>query len=80
MSTAYVSTLMTAAIGEGFVIGGRMDAKFLRPVFCGDTLAVTGTVVGFSREGDRIRVHVSATAHNQDGELTMVASSSALCA
>lgn len=79
MSTAYVSTLMTTAIGEGFVIGGRMDARFLRPVFCGDTLEVTGTVAGFSREHDRIRAHVVVAAHNQSGEQTLAAAGSALC-
>lgn len=79
MSTAYVSTLMTTAIGEGFVAGGRMDARFLLPVLCGDTLAVTGTVAGFSREEDRVRVHVTVAAHNQSGEQTMAGTSSALC-
>ena len=79
MSTAYVSTLMTTAVGEGFVVGGKMDARFLRPVFCGDTLEVTGTVAGFSRDGERVRVHVTVAAHNQDGEQTLAATSSALC-
>lgn len=79
MSTAYISTLMTKAVGEGFVVGGKMDAKFLRPVYCGDTLEITGHVEGFSREGERIRVHVSVAARNQDGEQTMAGMSSALC-
>jgi len=79
MSTAYVSTLMTAAVGEGFVAGGRMDARFLRPVFCGDTLMISGTVTGFSRDGDRVRVHVEVAARNEDGEQTLAATSSALC-
>jgi|GEM_PF-170052 len=79
MSTAYVSTLMTTAVGEGFVAGGRMDARFLRPVFCGDTLTITGTVAGFSRDGDRTRVHVDVAAHNEQGEQTLAATSSALC-
>ena len=79
MSTAYVSTLMTTCVGEGFVGGGRMDAKFLRPVFSGDTLNVSGTVEGFSREEDRVRIHVTVAAHNQQGEQTLAATSSALC-
>jgi acyl dehydratase len=79
MSTAYISTLMTSAVGEGFVVGGHMDAKFLRPVFCGDTLSVTGTVSGFSRENNRIRVHVTVAALNQSGEQTLAATTSALC-
>lgn len=80
MSTAYVSTLMTTAVGEGFVAGGRMDARFLRPVFCGDTLTISGRVAGFSRDGERVRVHVDVGAHNERGEQTLAATSSALCA
>jgi acyl dehydratase len=70
---------MTSAVGEGFVVGGRMDARFLRPVFRGDTLTVTGTVAGFSREQDRTRVHVVVEARNQEGEQTLAATASALC-
>ncbi len=79
MSTAYVSNLVTIAVGEGFVVGGRMDARFLRPVFCGDTLEVTATAAGFSRENDQIRVHMTVTAFNQSGEQTLAATSGALC-
>lgn len=80
MSTAYVSTLMTQSVGEGFVVGGAMDCKFLRPVFCGDTLTVTGTVDGFTRENDRIRAHVTVAAHNRDGVQTMAGTASGFCA
>ena len=50
-------------VGEGFVVGGTMDARFLRPVLYGDTLEVTGTVDGFSRDGDGTRAHVTIGAH-----------------
>jgi acyl dehydratase len=70
MTTAYVSTLMTGAIGEGFVAGGGMDVRFLRPVRCGDTLTVTATVSGFSRRRG-LTAHVDVAAGNQDGEQTM---------
>ena len=58
MSTAYVSTLMTGAVGAGFVAGGTMDVRFLRPVHRDDTLTVTGTVTGFAGDGGQRRVHV----------------------
>ena len=80
MSTAYISTIMTTAVGEGFVEGGTMDAKFLKPVLCGDTLEISGTVAGFTREADgRIRCHASFAAHNQRGEQTMAGTASGLC-
>ena len=72
MTTAYISTSMTQAVGEGFVEGGTMDARFLKPVLCGDTLEVTGIITGFTRGGDgRIRCHASFAATNQRGEQTM---------
>jgi 3-hydroxybutyryl-CoA dehydratase len=79
MSTAHVSALMTQSVGEGFVVGGAMDCKFLRPVFCGDTLTITGTVDGFTREEERVRAHVTVAAHNQNGEQTMAGTTSGLC-
>jgi acyl dehydratase len=82
MSTGYVSALLTAAIGGGFVAGGRIDARFLRPVHCGDTLSVSGTITGFSRRPDdpasRVEVHVELAARNQHGEQTMAATASGL--
>ena len=44
MSTAYVSEMMVALLGEGFVQGGRMAVKFIKPVFVGDTLTMHGVV------------------------------------
>lgn len=57
-----------------------MDAKFLRPVLCGDTLEVTGTLAGFTRDDDgRVRAHVTAAAVNQHGEQTMAGAASGVC-
>lgn len=79
MTTAYVSTLMTGAVGAGFVAGGGMDVRFLRPVMCGDTVTVTGTVVGFGRQPEgAVRVHVDVAGHNQRGEQTTAGTASAL--
>lgn len=78
MSTAYVSALATGAIGVGFVEGGRMDVRFLRPVLSVDTLAVSGTVTGFSRDGGALRVHLEVAVHNQRGEQTLAGVASGL--
>jgi acyl dehydratase len=78
MSTAYVSTLMTEAIGEGFVEGGTMDVRFLRPVHRDDTITVVGTVTGFSTDGGRIRAHADVAARNQHGEQTLAGTASGL--
>jgi acyl dehydratase len=80
MSTAYISTIMATAVGAGFVEGGTMDAKFLKPLLCGDTLEVTGSVSGFTRDPDgKPRAHVTVAAHNQRGEQTMAGVASGAC-
>ena len=79
MSTAYVSTMLTEAAGNGFVAGGTIDCRFLRPVLCGDVLTLEGTIVGFAPDPTgRTRVHVSVAARNQRGEDTLGGSASAL--
>ncbi len=79
MSTAYVSAMLTETIGTGFVVGGRMDVRFLRPVHCGDTLTVSGTIAGFRPDGDRLRVEVEVEVRNQHGEQTLAGTASGLC-
>ena len=70
MTTAYLSSLMTEAFGGGFVVGGGLDVRFLRPVVCGDTLTVTGTLSGFTADDDGPIAHVSIEVFNQRGEKT----------
>lgn len=79
MSTAYVSEMMVALLGEGFVQGGRMAVKFIKPVFAGDTLTVHGVVRAMDPEGgDRVRVTVEVWCENQDAVKTMVGEASGL--
>lgn len=78
MSTAYVSELMTRLLGEGFVEGGSMSVKFIKPVYANDTLTVRGTVVDKAPEGNATRVTVEVWAENQHGDKTMVGTASGL--
>ena len=78
MSTAYVSDLMTHAVGEGFIAGGRMDVRFVHPVLAGDVLTVQGAVTAVTREGDRVRANVDVWCENQDGQRTLAGSASGL--
>ena len=81
MSTAYVSEMMVAFLGEGFVQGGRMAVKFIKPVFAGDTLTLRGVVREKRLEEDgRTRVAVEVWCENQDGQKTMVGEASGLAA
>ena len=78
MSTAYVSEMMVALLGEGFVKGGKMAVKFIKPVLAGDTLTLHGVVRSKAPEGERTRVVVEVWCENQDGVKTMVGEASGL--
>jgi acyl dehydratase len=80
MSTAYVSQMMVAFLGEGFVQGGRMSVKFTKPVLVGDTLTMHGRVRAKRPEDGRIRVEVELWCENQHGVTTMVGEASGLAA
>jgi acyl dehydratase len=78
MSTAYVSTMLTAAAGVGFVAGGTIDCRFLRPVLCDDTLTVEGSILGFAHEDERLRMHVTVSVTNQRAETTLSGTATAI--
>jgi acyl dehydratase len=78
MSTAYVSELMTSLLGAGFIQGGNMAVKFIKPVYVDDTLTIHGTVVDKTPEQGATRVTVEVWAENQRGEKTMVGTASGL--
>ena len=76
MTTAYVSEMMTAFLGEGFVQGGTMAVKFIKPVYTDDTLTVHGTVVEKTPGNGATRITVEVWAENQHGDKTMVGTAS----
>jgi acyl dehydratase len=79
MSTAYVSEMMVAFLGEGFVQGGRMKVKFIEPVYVGDTLTMHGVVRDKQpAQPGRTRIEVELWCENQDGVKTMVGEASGL--
>jgi acyl dehydratase len=71
--------MMVALLGEGFVQGGRMAVKFIKPVYAGDTLTVYGVVRDKTPdEQGRIRVAVEVWCENEEGVKTMVGEASGL--
>jgi 3-hydroxybutyryl-CoA dehydratase len=78
MSTAYVSEMMTAFLGEGFVKGGTLSMAFIQPVYVGDRLTVHGVVKEKRAEGAATRVVVEVWCENQDGERTAAGTASGL--
>jgi len=81
MSTAYVSEMMVALLGEGFIQGGSMAVKFVKPVYAGDTLTLRGRVRAKQpAESGRVRVEVDFWCENQEGVTTLVGEASGLAA
>ena len=78
MSTAYVSEMMVQLLGEGFIKGGKMAVKFIKPVLAGDTLTMQGCVKSKEPEGERMRIVVEFSCENQHGVKTMVGEASGL--
>jgi 3-hydroxybutyryl-CoA dehydratase len=78
MSTAYVSEMMTAFLGAGFVKGGTISMAFTKPVYAGDRLTVHGVVKEKRAEGDATRIVVEVWCENQDGGKTAVGTASGL--
>src|SRR5690242_4801637 len=76
MSTAYVSQMMTAWLGTGFVKGGKISASFIKPVVCGETLTARAVVKSTEDIGGRPHITVECWCENQQGEKTMVGSAS----
>lgn len=78
MPTAYVSEMMVNLLGEGFVKGGKMSVKFIKPVLVGDTLTMHGVVKEKIAEGDATRIVVEFWCENQNELKTMVGEASGL--
>ena len=78
MSTAYVSEMMVRLLGEGFVKGGKMSVKFIKPVLAGDMLTMHGRVKSKAPDGTRTRIAVEFWCERQDGVKTMVGEASGL--
>lgn len=57
---------------------GTVDMRFLRPTRPGDTITLSGKVIGVERLANGNRVTVGVTATNQDGDTTAAGTGSAI--
>ena len=76
MSTAYVSQMMVAWLGKGFIQGGKISASFIKPVIVGDTLTARAVIKSKDDEGGRPRITVECWCENQHGVKTLVGTAS----
>jgi 3-hydroxybutyryl-CoA dehydratase len=65
---AYVSQMMTAAFGESWLSGGKLNVRFKTPARPGDTVTVSGKVRTTERKGNETSVTYDVLCQNQKGE------------
>ena len=78
MTMAYLSDLMTARFGKGWLEGGSMDLKFINVLHPDEPFTCEGIITGHSQEGGRRRAEVALSASKANGPKIIVGTASAL--
>lgn len=71
---------MRLCFGMGWMVGGRHDLSFRKPVFVTDFCVARGVVTRTEIEGGRLRVHCDVWIENQKKEKVIAGTASALVA
>ncbi|HYC47186.1 MAG TPA: MaoC family dehydratase [Burkholderiales bacterium] len=64
--------------GDGWIVGGRYDLSFRRPVFVTDFCVARGIVTKTERENGKLRVHCEVWIENQKREKVIAGTASGL--
>jgi 3-hydroxybutyryl-CoA dehydratase len=65
---AYVSQMMTAAFGQSWLAGGKLDVRFRAPARPGDTITVSGMIRRLEKGGGQTLVSCDVICRNQNDE------------
>ncbi|MFQ5874730.1 MAG: MaoC family dehydratase [Dehalococcoidia bacterium] len=65
-TSAEISRFMTEFFGEGFLRGGSLYTKYIKPVYPGYALSINLVVNDRSEEGDAVRYDMDLTCTNQE--------------
>ena len=66
--------------GMGWIVGGRHDLTFRKPVFVTDFCVARGVVTKTETEGEKLRVHCEVWVENQKKDKVIVGTASGLVA
>ena len=64
--------------GEGWIVGGKYDITFRKPVFVTDFCVARGIVTKTEAEGDKLRVHCDVWIENQKRDKVIAGTASGL--
>ena len=65
---AYVSQMMTAAFGQKWLNGGKLNVRFRAPARPGDTITVSGKIRRIEKNEGHSLISCEVLCGNQDGE------------
>ena len=71
---------MRLCFGTGWIVGGRYDLSFRKPVFVTDFCVARGVVTRTEREQGQLRVHCDVWIENQRREKVIAGTASGLVA
>ena len=77
ISSAEISRLLTEYFGDGFLSGGHLFTKFIKPVYPNYCLNFDIEVTGRAEEGDAVRYEMDISCSNQDKVVILVGDASA---
>jgi len=79
---AQVTKMLMSEFGEGWIRGGRISVKMIKPVFPHELTVAHGRVVGRSLEetedGTRVRVHCDVRVETLEGKVCLIGTASCL--
>ncbi|MBI2305177.1 MAG: hypothetical protein HYU86_10610 [Chloroflexi bacterium] len=75
--TVWFSTYLTELFGEGYVKGGKLMNKYIKPMLANDTITMHIRIKERLAEGAAVRYNMDVWCDNQQGETVVVGSASA---
>ena len=78
ISTAWIEAQLRKLFGTGYLKGGRLMTKFIKPVFAGDTITIKMTLKDKVPEDSATRLVLDILCYNPKGDVVTVASGSGL--
>ena len=65
---AYVSEMMSAAFGQSWLAGGKLNVRFKAPARPGDSLTISGRISRIERNEGKTLIHCDVLCQNQNGD------------
>jgi acyl dehydratase len=72
MSSAFLSEMLTKAFGIDWLRSGSIDARFIRPIYAGDTVTARGRITGKQETSTGVRIALEIWCDTQHGEVATI--------